>query len=215
MNASCPSADRLAAHEAGEGNPEERAAITAHLQECEHCRGEVAWLSELRGRVQKLPRLVAPSRDLWDGLAPRLEARVISLPRPSGTRRLMMAAAAVLLMLAASAATVLLLRHWTGPGFQVASDSSRQGAGPEGVPSGSAAALARLANEVRALEQALPPDTRALVAGNLQLIDAAIRESEAALAANPTNPAIGRMLEARYGQRLRLLQQARRAAPES
>ena len=129
---------------------------------------------------------------------------------------MMLAAAAVLLVLAATAATVLFSRRNPGPGPQLASDSTGPATTPTGIPApGSAAALAQLANEVQALERALPPETRALVAHNLELIDAAIRESQAALDANPSNPAIGRMLEARYGQRLLLLQQARRAAPES
>ncbi len=216
MNPACLSADRLAAYEAGEGNPEERTAVAAHLRECERCRQELAWLVDLRGQVEKLPRQVLPARDLWEGIAPRLEATIVPLPQRPRFRQMMLAAAAVFLMLAASAAAVVLIRRSAGPGPQLASDSTPQPAAPVGTPTpGSAAALAQLANEVQALERALPPETRALVSHNLELIDAAIRESQAALNANPSNPAIGRMLEARYGQRLLLLQQARRAAPES
>jgi anti-sigma factor RsiW len=216
MNPECPTADRLAAYEAGEGSPEERAAVAAHLRECESCRREVAWLVDLRGRVEKLPRQVPPVRDLWEGIAPQLEATIVPLPQRRRIRPMMLAAAALFLMLVASAAVVLIARRNAAPGRQVASGSTGQPAPPAGIPApGSAAALAQLANEVQALERALPPETRALVAHNLELIDAAIRESQAALNANPSNPAIGRMLEARYGQRLLLLQQARRAAPES
>jgi anti-sigma factor RsiW len=216
MNPACLSDDRLAAYEAGEGGAEERAAVAAHLRECERCRQELAWLVELRGRLEKLPRQVAPARDLWQGIAPRLETTIVSLPQHRRFRPMMLAAAAVFLVLAVSAAALLLIRRNAAPGSQVASDSAGLPSAPAGLPApGSAAALAQLASEVQALERALPPETRALVAHNLELIDAAIRESRAALTANPSNPAIGRMLEARYGQRLLLLQQARRAAPES
>lgn len=216
MNPACPSADRLAAFEAGEGSADERAAVAAHLRECESCRQELSWLVELRGQVARLPQQVAPVRDLWQGIAPRLETTIVPLPQRRRFRPMMLAAAAVFLLLAATAAAALILRRSAGPGTQVASDSTRQPAPPPGARApGSAAALAQLASEVQALERALPPETRALVAHNLELIDAAIRESQAALHANPSNPAIGRMLEARYGQRLLLLQQARRAAPES
>jgi anti-sigma factor RsiW len=198
MNTPCLTADQLAAYEAGEGSPETRAEVAAHLATCLHCRQELAWLTELRGRVEKLPRQLPPVRDLWDGIAPRLEVPVIALPRQARFRPMVLAAAAVFLILMASAATVLLLQR-----------------GTVAPAPGSAASLAQLASEVRALEQALPPETRALVSRNLALIDAAIRESEAALAADPANPAIGRMLEARYGQRRGLLEQARRASPRS
>jgi hypothetical protein len=86
------------------------------------------------------------------------------------------------------------------------------------IPAGTdpqARALAELVRQVRDLEQSLPAGTRALVAGNLALIDAAIAESEQALAGRPENPAIELMLQARYRQRLELLEQARRVAPES
>lgn len=198
MNNDCLTPDQLAAYEAGEGSPESRAAVARQLALCPHCRQELAWLTELRGRVEKLPRQLPPARDLWEGIAPRLEVPVLALRRPARLRPMVLAAAAVLLILLASAATVLFLQRETRP-----------------PAPGTAASLAQLAGEVRALEQALPPETRALVSRNLELIDAAIRESEAALAADPANPAIGRMLEARYGQRRGLLEQARRAAPRS
>jgi len=216
MSSACLSADRLAAYQAGEGGPEERASVSEHLHGCEHCRQELAWLVELRARVARLPRQVPPARDLWSGIAPRLEVTAVSLPERRRLRPVILAAAAVLLMLAASAAALLIVRRSSGPGTRIASDTTGQPMAPAGTPTpGSAAALAQLASEVQALERALPPETRALVAHNLELIDAAIRESRAALTANPSNPAIGRMLEARYGQRLLLLQQARRAAPKS
>ena len=216
MSTPCLSADRLTAYEAGDGIPEERAAVTAHLRECDRCRQELAWLVELRGRVERLPRQVPPARDLWDEIAPRLTPGIVALPQRRRFRPMMLAAAAVLLVLAGSAATILFFRRSPGPESRLASDTAGPGTTQAGIPApGSAAALAQVASQVEALERALPPGTRVLVAHNLELIDAAIRESQAALAANPSNPAIGRMLEARYGQRLLLLQQARRAAPES
>jgi anti-sigma factor RsiW len=216
MNPGCLSADQLAAYESGEGTPQERAAISTHLRECEQCRRELAWLGALRGQVEQLPRSIAPTRELWDGIAPRLEPRVIPAHRPRRTPFIMLAAAAVVLMLLSAAITALLLRRSAAPGPRVATElPAPRPVAPAGSAPGSAASLARLASQVRALERALPPETRALVAHHLALIDAAIRESEAALAADSTNPAIQRMLEARYEQRLGLLEQARRAAPES
>jgi hypothetical protein len=213
MNPGCLGPDRLADYQSGEDTPEERAVSAAHLLECEHCRRELAWLAALRGHVEKLPRSVAPTRDLWDGIATRLEARAVAAPGPNRARFILLAAAAVALVLAGSAITALLLRRTAAAG--PSHPASLPPSPAAGAPDGGTASLAQLAGQVRALERALPPQTRALVAHHLELIDAAIRESEAALAADSTNQAIRRMLEARYEQRRGLLEQARRAAPRS
>jgi len=209
MNPGCLGPEKLAAYEAGDGTPEERAASAAHLLECGACRSELDWLVTLRGRVEKLPRSINPARDLWGGIAPRLGARPAAAPRARRARLILLAAAAAALMLAGAAVTALLLRRST---TRAPSETATV---PSEAAPGSAASLAQIASQVRALELALPPQTRALVAHHLELIDAAILESKAALTADSTNPAIRRMLEARYEQRRGLLEQARRAAPRS
>ncbi len=192
----------------------ERESVERHLADCARCRAEVEWLRVLAARTGALPNEIAPERDLWNGIAARLDASKAAgaIPRRRiSFNPLALAAAAVVLIALSVLATLLLVRHPAQPIAQQAPAPTVQNAGSSPDP----AALARLVGEVRELERSLPPGTRALVADNLRLIDAAIAESERALAGQPGNAAVTRMLEARYQQRLELLEQAARAAPES
>lgn len=89
----------------------ERRAVDAHLRECLRCAALVRDLEAIRREATTLPALT-PSRDLWEGIAARIEAPVIELkPRqaPSMSRRnWQMAAAAVVLMAATSGVTYVL-----------------------------------------------------------------------------------------------------------
>jgi hypothetical protein len=61
----------------------EQRAADAHVSTCVRCAGLVRDLDELQTDARQLPEL-APSRDLWDGIAARIEAPVI--PLASGSR---------------------------------------------------------------------------------------------------------------------------------
>jgi hypothetical protein len=209
---------RLASYAEGTLPEADRAGVESHLKECARCRGQLEWLRTLAAETSRLPRARTPERDLWSGIAARLEpAGVLPLRRPRLIRfqPLALVAAAVALMIASAALTAL----WLHRGREQAPPSvTASNPGSLIIPAGTdpqARALAELVRQVRDLEQSLPAGTRALVAGNLALIDAAIAESEQALAGRPENPAIELMLQARYRQRLELLEQARRVAPES
>lgn len=89
----------------------ERRAVDAHLRECLRCASLVRDLETISREAAKLPA-VAPSRDLWEGIAARIEAPVVELKSrqaPQTSRRSWrMAAAAVVLMAVSSGATYLL-----------------------------------------------------------------------------------------------------------
>jgi hypothetical protein len=100
--------DQLAALMEGELPGEERKAVEAHASTCARC-GQL--LTDVRGIVRDaaaLPELT-PSRDLWDGIAARIQAPVVELEhrqaRGAGRRgpswRVAVAAAAVLVALTA------------------------------------------------------------------------------------------------------------------
>lgn len=55
-----------------------RAALEAHALSCDECGSLLADLRKLRIDASSLPTL-APSRDLWDGIAERIDAPVIPL----------------------------------------------------------------------------------------------------------------------------------------
>ena len=89
----------------------ERQAVDAHLRECLRCASLVRDIEAIRRDAASLSGM-APSRDLWDGIAARIEAPVIELtPRqaPAPRRRAwQMAAAAVVLVAASSGVTYVL-----------------------------------------------------------------------------------------------------------
>lgn len=177
--------------------PEPHAMVERHLADCPACRAEVESLRSMLAEVHALPRSVPPERDLWSGIAPRLSrpsawgfARLSRAPRLA----LQLAAAIGLILIGAALAAAWLAQR--AP-TAFATDQARYNAA-------SAALAERLAQE----PGVLAPDTRAVVQRNLAIVDAAIKEAEAALTANPGNTALEQMLITRYEQRLSLLRRA-------
>ena len=95
-----------------------RAAMEWHALECGDCRALLADLRKLRIEAANLPELT-PSRDLWPGVAARIDAPVIPLPSarrlsqeaPAANRWLRWSrnAAAAAVLVAATAGTTYLL----------------------------------------------------------------------------------------------------------
>ena len=79
-------ADALADYLEGDASESVRLAVEAHAATCSAC---AQLLTELRGistSAAALP-LLTPSRDLWSGIAERIDARVIPLDAPLIARR--------------------------------------------------------------------------------------------------------------------------------
>jgi hypothetical protein len=74
-------AERLADYLEGDAN-EARSAIEAHAASCAECGALLADLREIRAGAAALPTL-APSRDLWAGIAERIETPVVEIS-PAG-----------------------------------------------------------------------------------------------------------------------------------
>lgn len=215
---------------ADEALPEaERDALEQHLAECAPCRAEAAALAALKAEAAALPRELAPPRDLWAGIAERIEgSRVIDLnearqtspARAAAWRRWghwpLLAAAAVTLVVASSAVTTALLRQQgdapvaTLPPVQVA---------PQPVPGTVLAAFrpaeAQYRESIEVLRATLEagrgrltPETVATLERNLALIDQAIAESRAALQRDPNSRALLELLNGAYAQKVEVLQQA-------
>lgn len=181
----------------------ERDAVDAHLASCDRCRAEAQALQVLVAEARALPREVLPARDLWDGIAGRMSVaarRPGDPPRRAPRWRL----PAFRPLLAAAALGGLLL------GVAATSLWQRQGARREFVLEQAryARASADLARVLAGNAAALAPETRAIVEHSLGILDQAITEAEAALAADPRNVELEQMLLARYEQRLNLLRRA-------
>lgn len=118
-------ADRLADLLERDVDEPTRAALESHALGCEDCGALLGDLRKLRIEAANLP-VLTPSRDLWSGIAERIDAPVIPLPTGefAATRRGVMAwprwapmaAAAVLLIALTSTSTyVLTVRSHTSP----------------------------------------------------------------------------------------------------
>lgn len=88
----------------------DRDAMDAHVATCLRCAGLVRDLRAIESDARALPEL-RPSRDLWDGIAARIEAPVVPLatrraePRPRRTRYAWMSAAAAALVVMTAGVT--------------------------------------------------------------------------------------------------------------
>ena len=197
------------------------AEVRAHVASCTACQEELRTLEGLRERARALPREIAPSRDLWSGIAARIEEASPPVIDIAVRRRrpvipwAWIAAAAVVLVVVSSGATALLLRGDRGAGpAAVASTPATGEARPVGLAA-FASAEVEYANTVSALEaelaarrDRLQPETIAAVEQNLAIIDAAIAEARVALAADPSSANLPLLLSGVYLQKVELLRKA-------
>jgi anti-sigma factor RsiW len=219
----------------GDLPPREERDVRRHLMQCEGCRAEEQALRALLDEAAALPDEIVPERDLWTDIAPRLqsrgsldesadtltEVRVIG-PRPA--RPLpwwMLAAASIALVATTSFATLQLSGR--GAGETVPAIESQQAQRPQGAaPRSEITALAAFRPAEEEYEKAisdleivlrtqrgrLAPQTAATLEANLRIIDQAIQESRAALAADPNSAELTHMLSDAYDTKLNVLRRA-------
>ncbi len=78
-------ADALADYLEGDASESIRSAVDAHAASCSACAQLLADLRGISTEAVALP-LLTPSRDLWSGIAERIDARVIPLDAPVAAR---------------------------------------------------------------------------------------------------------------------------------
>lgn len=194
--------------------------VAAHIAECEACAQEIAQISSLRANLSALPHEIAPARDLRAGMWEKIDASVVT-PIPAYThtpihaytpRRL--AAAAVLLIAASSAITVMILHR-----DQPAQFAEPRSTGSRTLVSARSVEL-RYNGEVEELQAVLAksrgrlaPETVRILTDNLAIIDKAIGEAKAALAADPNSDMLIDLLRSAYERKVDLLRQAAKSSP--
>jgi anti-sigma factor RsiW len=219
----------------GDLPPREERDVRRHLMQCEGCRAEEQALRALLDEAAALPDEIVPERDLWKDIAPRLQSRASlveesadSIPEvrvigPRPARPLpwwMAAAAAVALVVITSFATLQLSGRGETEPTTIASQQARQpqGAVRGGTPTALAAfrpaeqeyekAISDLETVLQTQRGRLAPATAATLEANLRIIDQAITESRAALAADPNSAELTHMLSDAYDTKLDVLRQA-------
>ena len=144
---------------------------------------------------------------------------ITTATRRRPARRWLLAAAAAVLVAVSSSLTVLAVRDGRAPSAdelvaqRIASEESLAR-----FAELEAAYLRAAADLVDALERqrrAIPPEVAARAEESLMVIDAAVRETRAALADDPDNPVLAAMTLAAHRRKLEFLQQVRQWSTES
>ena len=200
-------------HLDGELDTVAAAQVAAHVAVCPACRDELAGLAAARDAMAALPHEVAPTCDLWPGIATAIERQTIVMGGFGRTSRalprwLTATAAAAVLVLATATVTWHLAAG--SRSAQVAA-ASREAAtvpaslGDGGVTASFAMARRNLLVLVEQRRASLDLETARVVDDNLRIIDGAVSRIEAALARDPGNPGLQRLLLTAYRQELDLL----------
>lgn len=194
-------------------------AVSAHLGECLRCAAIVRDITAIRRDAARLPEL-EPSRDLWEGIAARIETPVVALDTHRSAvpvrRRWTLAAAAVLLVTVTSGITYRVAMNQTrAAGSVVAATDSL--AAEAGTPASLVSADPRAPEIVYSLEidqlrtiledrrGELDSATVAVVEQSLVTIDKAIADAQAALARDASSPFLHEQLNRALQKKLGVL----------
>jgi len=215
--------DRLAEHLEGTLDARGREAVERHLAACERCAELVAGLDERPAAAVSLP-VLTPARDLWSGIAARIEPRVLpmseghsAVPARRGWRVARLAAAAAVLIAATAAITrYVVMNDMSRP----APDLAKSGipgekpktpgllASQQQLITTYDAEIARLDSAVTQRRSELDTNTVKIIEKNLVIIDKAIAESRAALAKDPHSRFLNDQLAHVLDQKVGLLRTA-------
>ena len=210
--------DQLSAYLDDELAPDARATVDAHLAECAECR---AVFQDLRALVQAASAYAGtdPAPVVWDRIAAGIEAdRSVTFPSRSARRYSlgqMVAAAAVVALVAAGGVWSLMRPVPTAPSLAVDAPVGETVLVSVGSPLDDpayASAIEELEATLEAGRAVLDSATIRVVEENLAVIDAAIEEARAAIAADPSNAYLGARVKLHMQRKLVLLRQAVRAA---
>jgi hypothetical protein len=211
----------------GSLSAEQRASAAAHVADCSVCGDDVARLTTLMKRIHETPAPDAPFDDLWPEIRARIEqTKVVPLAgsgtreagrgtREAGSGRRMRWFVSTGAVAAAAIITVLALRDRpAGRG-----DSSLVSAGDTTtlvavVDSAHAyEAEARILLDKLELRRAmLRPEAAQALDRDLRVVDVAIAELKDAVARDPNNPALRRLLASSYRQKVDLLKRVANAS---
>jgi hypothetical protein len=191
---------------------DQAAEVRVHLSGCPHCQEQERRMRQLLAHAASLPRSVTPPRDLWPGIARRVE-RERRWSRAGGMPAWALAAAATVVV-------GLVAALWAGRTptavrtveIPAATPLARLASLPEGSDPVVAAAERDYENAANALLEALQerqseisPETLVRVRANLEVIDRALAELREALVKDPQNPELSHMLVATHRKKVDVL----------
>jgi hypothetical protein len=210
MTTDHPAFELLSEFADGELAPESAASVQRHVATCVTCREELARLRAIIERAGNLSPRIEPPAGTWSAVRSRLRRQAQSTARRRAWIRDwgLRAAAALVLVAGSSALTVLALRSRMSDRVTATPRPATVLAIPAAVRAvdrSYAAVLDELTVTLDAQRGALSPETVATLERTLRVIDEAIAEARAALAADPGNGALLDVLSANYEQKVQLL----------
>ena len=190
-----------------------RAEADAHLAGCAQCRDELAAIRSLLGAMRELPRDLDPGVDLRPAIRASRERRAHADARARWVRslRVPLAAAAVLLVAVTAGVTSLVLADRESESRVEVSRGATgrvQFASFEEERSYYVRSADELAHVLAIHRSELSPETVALVEQNLEIIDRALGEAEAALLADSASPVVRDLIIATHEQKVEVLRWA-------
>jgi hypothetical protein len=184
-----------------------------HLSECAECSETLRKVRGLVDAAHALPRDIAPPPEVWAALRTRVGSGSAPVGRARTTwaqRSWMAAAAAIILMVGAAVfvprATGKAKASKVAQSVPAAPVPVRHVGG--GVESSYSATLAELRRTLDTQRASLSPATVRVLERSLATIDTAIAEAREALASDPANEVLVKILSANYERKVELLQRA-------
>jgi anti-sigma-K factor RskA len=210
----------------GELNRGEREAVESHLATCAECRQALEAIRAVKSWAPNYEG-VAPTRDLWQSIEPRLGTRPIGSGamkpawhgRRVSVRLPLLAAAAIALLVVGAAATRLFI---SGSQSEVARTDSAPGvvipvkhwdpAQEQQTNSQYDTAIAELEAILASNGDALEPATLKVIHESLATIDRAIAAARQAIARDSTNDYLNASIAENMRRKLGILRMAAQAA---
>ena len=178
-----------------------------HLAECAECRETLRRVRDLVGAAHRLPRDIAPPAEVWASL----RTRVAGGPPRAAMRRWRfgwLATAAAIIIVAGIA---LLVPGRPGPGKAKAKGAVVTASDPVmhlAVESNYIETVDELRRALETQRASLSPATIRVLERSLATIDTAIAEARRALADDPANQILTKILSANYERKVELLKRA-------
>jgi anti-sigma factor RsiW len=216
--------DRIEEYVEGALAPDLAREMEAHLEACERCRGAVDTLRTILDEAPRLPRSIAPRRDLWPVISGRLDGEPLELEaeptyrspvrRVYGFRSRAAPLAAAAVVLIAIGVSWWVLRQSGGtaaPGNPLIVTASTSLVEEfETAESAYIEAAETLEASYQLERTRLAPQTADAIDRNLDIIDTAIDEVRATVAANPRDPEALDLLAATYRNKVEALKRLTR-----
>ncbi len=181
-----------------------------HVAMCAECQATLGQVRDLLAATQALPRELQPPPDAWRDLHARITAELpVAAPRARWWHNGWLASAAAIVLIVGTMTLTVRFTSTVGPAkAKGAIVSNAVPAVLTSVDRTYAGTIRELRTALDAQRATLSPHTVQTVERSLRVIDDAIAEARAALAADPANQAVADILAAHYERQVDLLKRA-------